>query len=185
MARQPPGGKTTYEAFLELPDHVVGEIVEGELHVSPRPGSLQARTKIVLCAELFVPFCRGKGGPGGWTILPEPEIRIAEQIVVPDLAGWRTERMPTLPETFIELAPDWICEVLSEGTAAFDRAKKMPVYARAGVKHAWLIDPVVKTLEVFRLEGSGWHLVATLTDERVRAEPFDAIELDLAALWSR
>ncbi|MFL5321809.1 MAG: Uma2 family endonuclease [Myxococcaceae bacterium] len=176
----------TYEDLLALPDHVIGEIVDGELHVSPRPATPHTRAASELGAELVGPFGRGKGGPGGWIILDEPELHIVGQIVVPDLAGWRRERMPEMPHApHIELAPDWACEVLSPSTEAFDRSKKMPVYARAGVKHLWLVRPEAKTLEVYRLEGAAWRVVETFTDDRVRAEPFDAIELDLASLWSR
>jgi Uma2 family endonuclease len=176
----------TYEDLLRLPDNVVGEIVDGELHVSPRPASLHSRAASRLGGELFGPFDKGKGGPGGWILLDEPELHLVGQIVVPDLAGWRRERMPEMPDAAaFELAPDWICEVLSPSTSAFDRAKKMPVYARAGVQHAWLVDPGPKTLEVFRLDGPGWRLLATYTEDKVRAEPFDAIELELASLWAR
>lgn len=186
MAGLPAKRKATYEDLLALPEHVVGEIVDGELHTSPRPASLHARAMSRIGFELIGPFDKGTGGPGGWIILDEPELHVVGQIVVPDLAGWRRERMPELPDaTAFELVPDWICEVLSPSTEAFDRSKKMPVYARAGVKHAWLVDPVVKTLEVFRLDGAGWRLLGTFTEERVRAEPFDALELELASLWAR
>jgi Uma2 family endonuclease len=134
------------------------------------------------------PFGFGRGGgPGGWIILLEPELHIVGQVMVPDLAGWRRERMPVMPETaFVELAPDWACEVISPATGALDRAKKVPHYARAGVRHLWLIDPTPKTLEIFRSDGEAWRLLATHAgDVKVRAEPFDAIELDLSVLWAR
>jgi Uma2 family endonuclease len=127
------------------------------------------------------------GGPGGWIVLDEPELHLHGDVLVPDLAGWRRERMPELPDAAaFELAPDWVCEVLSPSTAAVDRADKLPIYAREGVQHAWLLDPTAKTLEVLRLEGDAWRLLATWRDEAVvRAEPFDAFELDLAVLWAR
>lgn len=186
MAGMPAKRHATYEDLLALPEHVVGEIVNGELHVSPRPSSLHARASSELGAGLNGPFGQGNGGPGGWIILDEPELHLVGQILVPDLAGWRRERMPELPDApSFDLAPDWICEVLSPSTESFDRAKKLPAYAQAGVKHAWLVDPGPRTLEIFRLDGAGWRLVGTLTDDKVRAEPFDAIELNLAALWAR
>lgn len=176
----------TYQDLRALPEHKVGEIIDGELYVSPRPASLHARAASKLGSRLGGPFDDGIGGPGGWIILAEPELHLADQVVVPDLAGWCRERMPELPDApAFELAPDWICEVLSPSTEAFDRAKKMPNYAVAGVRHAWLVDPGPKTLEVFRLEGARWTVVRTYTEDRVRAEPFDAVEFDLSALWSR
>ena len=183
----------TYADVVALPDHLVGEIVDGELYASPRPASLHARASSVLAADLGSMFDRGRGGPGGWLILVEPELHIVGQVMVPDLAGWRRERMPEMPDTpFFELAPDWICEVVSPSTGKLDRVKKMPQYARASVRHSWLIDPLQKSLEVYRLSHfdsrASWELLATHSDEeKVRAEPFDAIELELelAALWAR
>ena len=117
----------------------------------------------------------------------ETELHLDEHILVPDLAGWRRERMPEMPDVpFFELAPDWICEVLSPSTAAFDRAEKMPIYAAHGVRHAWLIDPELQTLEVFALEGRRWLMLAVFrSDEVARIPPFDAIEFPLARLWAR
>src|SRR5258708_37333661 len=140
-----------------------------------------------LGGELYGPFDRGKGGPGGWVLLYEPELHLHGDVLVPDYAGWRRERMPNMPEAAaFELAPDWACEVLSPSTTATDRADKLPIYAREGVKHVWLVDPLAKTLEVLRLEAGGWLLVTVVAGVRgVRAEPFDAIELELGALWAR
>jgi len=130
---------------------------------------------------------RGRGGPGGWILLDEPELHLQADVLVPDLAGWRRERMPELPDAAaLDLAPDWICEVLSPSTAATDRAEKMPIYAREGVTNLWLVDPIARTLEVSRLEQGRWVLLGTWRDEaRVRVEPFAAFELDLAGLWAK
>lgn len=119
--------------------------------------------------------------------LDEPELHLHGDIVVPDLAGWRRERMPEIPEAAaFELAPDWICEVISSSTEAIDRSDKMPIYAREGVRFAWLVDPMTRTLEAFRLEGVRWMVLGTWRDEaKVRVEPFDAIELELVNLWAR
>jgi Uma2 family endonuclease len=177
----------TYADLVALPPHVVGEIIDGELIASPRPAILHARAASRLGMDLGGPFDRGKGGPGGWIILDEPELHIGEQVLVPDLAGWRRERMPEMPDAaYVELAPDWICEVLSPATAKIDRADKMPHYAAAGVRHLWLVDPVATTLEIYRLDGGGWRLVQTHAgEEAIRGEPFDAVELELGSLWSR
>jgi Uma2 family endonuclease len=141
-----------------------------------------------LGVELGGPFDRGKGGPGGWVILDEPELHLrGGHVLVPDLAGWRRERMPRVPleAAAFELAPDWVCEVLSPSTEAGDRADKMPIYAAERVAHAWLVDPVVRTLEVHRLDGETYRVVGVRRDAaRARAEPFDAIELELGALWA-
>lgn len=186
---QPARKPATYEDVLAVPDHQVAEIINGELVVSPRPSPPHARAASVLGDVLGGPFDRGAGGPGGWWILDEPELHLQGpgQPIVPDLAGWRTERMPALPETaHFSLAPDWVCEVLSPATAARDRADKMPIYAAAGVPHAWLVDPLLETLEIFVLRGSQWGLSVTYRGrQRVRAEPFDAVEIDLSPLWRR
>ncbi len=168
---------------------MVGQIVDGELIALPRPAVGHARVTSVLGATVGGPFDFGKGGPGGWWILDEPEVHLHEDVLVPDLAGWRRERLPlpTSPsEPFLTLAPDWVCEVLSPSTASLDRVKKKHIYAREGVSHLWLIDPLARTLEVLRREGDRWVEMGSFAGEvSVRAEPFDAIELDLAALWLR
>lgn len=176
----------TYEDLLRLPENVVGEIVDGELYASPRPAFIHALATSSLMGSLFG-FGRGAGGPGGWVILVEPELHIDGQVMVPDLAGWRRARMPEMPDVpFLDLAPDWACEVLSPSTAVFDRGRKLPHYAKAGVRHVWLVDAGLKSLEIYRSEGERLFVLATHSgDEKVRAEPFEAIELDLALLWAR
>lgn len=187
QAKQPPR-TATYEELAALPEHVVGEIIGGELYVQPRPATGHGNASSILGALLIPPFRLGKDGPGGWIILDEPELHVGQprEILVPDLAGWRRTRMPELPLVpAMKLAPDWVCEVLSPSTALKDRAKKLPVYAREGVGHVWLIDPVIKSLEVYRCQGTVWQLVATHgEDERVAVEPFEALELELALLWA-
>ncbi|EPX60884.1 hypothetical protein D187_001536 [Cystobacter fuscus DSM 2262] len=176
-----------YAALEKLPPNVLGEIVGGELYVSPRPAFPHARAASLLGSELTGPFDRGRGGPGGWLLLDAPELHLGQDIVVPDITGWRRQRMPEMPQVAaFTLAPDWVCEVLSPSTAALDRARKMAVYAREGVGHLWLVDPVLQTLEVYRREHGGWFVLGTHVGEaRVRAEPFEALELELGALWAR
>lgn len=180
-ARKP----ATYEDLLRLPDDKIGEIVDGELYASPRPSGAHAGSAFELGLDLGQAFQRGRGGPGGWLFLFEPELRLDGDTLVPDLAGWRRERLPKVPDTpAITLAPDWVCEILSPSTEKVDRTRKLPAYARHGVCHAWLINPLARTLEVYRREGTSWVLVASHADDAlVRAEPFDAIELDLLRLW--
>jgi Uma2 family endonuclease len=187
--------RATYADLEAAPPHKVAELIAGTLHLMPRPAPRHARASSRLGIEIGGPFDRGKGGPGGWVILDEPELHFPDptaegeiDALVPDLAGWRLERMPELPETaYFELAPDWICEVLSESTEKVDREEKMPLYAREGVRHAWLVDPIAQTLEVFILGvDRRWTHMATHRDNAlVRAAPFDAIALDLAVLWAK
>jgi Uma2 family endonuclease len=189
MSAQPSRRPATYEDLVALPEHVLGELIDGELVVSPRPAVPHAGAASALGGDLLGPFGSrggsGGSGPGGWIILFEPELHLVGQVLVPDLAGWRRERMPALPKAaFLELAPDWLVEVLSPTTARIDRTRKLPHYARARVHHVWLVDPEPQTLEVFRLDGDTYRLVMTAAGpEKVRAEPFDAVELDLAHWW--
>jgi hypothetical protein len=181
-----PSRPATYADIEALPANVVGEILGGILHVHPRPALPHAVAASALSGELGPPFQRGRGGPGGWIILYEPELHLIEDVVVPDLAGWRRERVPDLTKAYSTVAPDWICEVLSDSTEAVDRAKKIPIFARDAVAHVWLVDPIVQTVEVFRLDGDSYRLVTThCGDAKARIEPFDAIEIELAALWAR
>ncbi len=186
MAADAAKRRATYQDVLDAPDHVVAEVVDGELRLSPRPRSIHARAASRLGAALDGPFDRGLSGPGGWILLDEPELQLPD-IVVPDIGGWRRSRMPEMPdEPYFTLAPDWICEVLSPSTEDFDRTDKLPVYAKAGVIHAWLVDPAIRTLEVFRLDGGGWRLLGVWKgDSKVRAEPFTELELELELLWQR
>ena len=178
--------KATYDDLLQVPEHLVAEIVNGRLVTHPRPRPRHARASSSLGDELVSPFDKGRGGPGGWWILDEPELHLNEDVLVPDLAGWRRERMPTLPETaWFELPPDWICEVLSPNTARMDRVEKLPKYAASGVSHAWLIDPDIRTQEAYENRDGKWLLLGALeNDDRVRIAPFDAIEIELSLLWA-
>lgn len=175
----------TYQDVLDAPEYQVAEIIAGQLRLSPRPGVPATEVASALFGELRPPFGRGRGGPGGWVIVFEPECHIADDVLVPDLAGWRRERLPSLPDSAaFTVTPDWVCEVLSKSTERIDRTEKMERYRATGVKHLWLVHPRMKTVEVYRLVDEHWLQVAVYKDsECVRAEPFGAIELDLASLW--
>ena len=177
--------RATYDDVLNAPENKVAEILDGELFLSPRPALRHARASSKLGALLDGPFDRGRGGPGGWLLLDEPELHLRDHVVVPDLAGWRRERLPELPDApWLGLAPDWVCEVLSPSTARIDRSRKLKIYADAGVGHAWLLDPIERTLEVLRLREGAWTIVTVLAgSEPCRVEPFDVVELELGALW--
>lgn len=176
-----------YDDILALPEHLVGEILLGELHTHPRPAPRHARAYSALGYLIGGPFDGEIGGPGGWWIIDEPELHLGPDILVPDLAGWRRERMPALPETaWLELAPDWACEILSPSTVRVDRAVKMPLYAREQVGHVWLVDPTVRTLEVYALQDDRhWLLLDNLKDDDdVRQPPFEAVAFSLEGLWA-
>ena len=183
-----PKRRATYADLMEVPDTKVAEIIDGELIVSPRPASPHAYAASVIGGDIQGPFHRDPGAPpmpGGWWLLLEPEIHFAADVLVPDWAGWQRERMPFFPRVpFFTQAPDWVCEVVSPSTGRIDRSRKMRVYAREGVGHLWLVDPLTQTLEVYRLEARRWTVAAVYGgDDVVRAEPFAAIELALARWW--
>lgn len=175
----------TYQDVLDAPPNMVAEIVRGSLHLHPRPASPHARASSTLGMEIGAPFDRGRSGPGGWWIIDEPELHLGDDVLVPDLAGWRRERMPTYPDApFFTLAPDWVCEVLSPSTRRLDIAEKRDAYGREGVTHLWFVDPVARLLEAFALRDGAWTLLGTLADDAsVRLAPFDAVEWPLSSLW--
>jgi Uma2 family endonuclease len=191
--------RATYADLEAVPSNMVAELIGGRLHVMPRPAPRHANTSSELGVELGSMFgAHGprRGGPGGWWILDEPELHLPDpaapgeiEAVVPDLGGWRRERLQALPEeAYFTLAPDWVCEILSKSTEDVDRNEKMPIYAREGVRHAWLIDPIAETLEVYTLGATRrWRSrpVVHRGAARVRVEPFEAIEIELSVLWAR
>lgn len=181
-----PQHKTaTYADIEALPAHTTGEIAYGVLHTHPRPTPRHANAAIELQTEINSPFRRGRGGPGGWIFLPEPELHLGEHVIVPDIAGWRRERLPTLPKTaWIEVAPDWVCEILSPSTQRFDRTDKLAIYAAFQVGHCWYLDPQLQTLEDFARQGDKWLLSATFKDaDPVSAPPFEVHTFALDVLW--
>lgn len=184
MGSDPARRVATWDDLLDVPEGYIGEIVAGEVQVHPRPGAPHAESASDLGMLLGAPFRFGIGGPGGWVILDEPRIALAEDIRVPDLAGWRVERYVRPEKGPYTVVPAWVCEVLSPGTATLDRTEKLPLYARCGVTFLWLLDPVGCSLEAFRLEGESYVLFLTARGKRsLRVAPFDAIELDLGLLW--
>lgn len=178
-------------AFHSVPETRIAEILDGELFTQARPAPPHSRAGSRLNMTLGGPFDLGSGGPGGWVILYEPELWLGPgpDIVVPDLAGWRRERMPNplsdgVTDAHYDLGPDWVCEIVSPSTEGVDRGKKRRIYRQAGVRHLWLLSPDSRTLEVYRLEDGAWREVETYGGEmKIRAEPFDAVELDLALVW--
>lgn len=182
LARRP----ATYADLEALPAHVVGEIVNGTLYAQPRPTPRHGKAAGKLFARLDGFFDDGSRF-SGWIFLIEPELHLGAHSIVPDIAGWRAERLTPFPEAaFIETPPDWVCEVLSPSTARLDRAEKLPIYASFGVGHAWYVDPLAKTLEVFELTGDKWTIAATFKDaDPVTAPPFEAHTFPLDVLWPK
>lgn len=174
-----------YEDILNLPEHLVGEIINGRLNVQPRPSPKHTLASSALGIEIGTLFHGRFGGEDGWWIIDEPELHMGGHILVPDLAGWRKQRMPKLPETaWFETVPDWICEILSPSTAKIDRSEKMPIYAGLGVSFLWLIDPILQTMEVYQLLDGHWSLLQTLKDaDQVTAPPFATHTFLLSNLW--
>jgi Uma2 family endonuclease len=175
----------TYQDVLDAPPHMVAELIGGALHPHPRPSPRHATASSHLGGELYGPFDKGSGGPGGWWILDEPELHLGADVLVPDLAGWRRERMPAPPEgAAFTQAPDWVCEILSPATGKLDRTEKRDRYGAASIGHLWLVDPEARTLEAFVLRDGAWVLSASLKDDdEVRLAPFDAVAFSLTALW--
>jgi Uma2 family endonuclease len=183
---EPAKREATYEDLFDISQNMTGEIIHGELVVTPRPSRRHVYTSSALGGKLMPPYQFGEGnGPGGWIIIIEPEIGLGRDILVPDLAGWKRERFPISEDhNWISVAPDWVCEVLSPGTAKTDKTDKMPIYAQYEIPYLWFIDPIAKTMDVFRLESGKWVVVGLFVEsDKIRVAPFPEAEIDLGALW--
>jgi Uma2 family endonuclease len=184
LARRTP----LYEQLESLPEGLTGEIINGQLRAQPRPAWPHALAGSRLGTDIEGPYGRGRGGPGGWWIVFEPEVHFVldTEVTVPDIAGWRKERMPNPPEGHkIQVVPDWVCEIFSPSTKSTDREEKMPLYAHYGVHFAWLGDPKTHTLEAYELAGHKWRPLGLFRDDdQVAVAPFDAIVIRLAELWA-
>ena len=181
----PAPRRATYADLEAVPETMVGEIIDGVLETHPRPHPKHALAAYHLGGELRDPYGRGRGGPGGWVFVPEPELHLGAEVVVPDIAGWRSEQFPhDAEQPFIDVAPHWVCEVLSPSTSRRDRGPKRRIYATAGVRYLWLLDPTAGILEAFGLAGEQWLLLATIQrGEDVSVAPFDAVGFPLDDLF--
>lgn len=169
-----------------LPEHLVGEIIEGVLYTSPRPRAVHSNIESLLVGDLNGPFQRGHGGPGGWWILVEPGVELPGAAeIVPDLAGWQRRRLPELPtEAPIRVVPDWVCEILSPSTRRHDQVVKRPFYARSGVSFLWEIDTETRTLTTAKLVDGHWLELGVYTEaDTIRAEPFADVALSMQDWW--
>ena len=178
----------TYEDVLNAPPHMIAEVADGKLYLHSMPAPLHANAISAICALIGCPFHRGTEGPGGWWIINKPEVHLGadgEDILGPDVAGWRRENMSGIPDAaYFSVVPDWVCEVLSPSTRSFDLGAKRTIYAREQVRHLWLVDPDARTLEAFELRKGQWILTDTLVDTgSVSLPPFDAISFPLEELW--
>jgi Uma2 family endonuclease len=178
--------RATYEDVVALPEHVTGEIINGQLYTQPRPGGPHTFVTSELGAEINGAFGRARGGPGGWFILDEPELHLGEDVLVPDIAGWKRERLPVEARTgsFFTVVPDWVCEVLSPGTARRDREVKAPSYAGHGIDHFWLVDPVIGHIDAFARREEGWLWLGSWSEDDAKIPTFDAVGLELRAIWA-
>lgn len=176
-----------YPQLEALPEHLRGELINGRLVATPRPSGRHAIASAGLGMDIGSAYQRGRGGPGGWWILDEPELHLERDrlVVIPDLAGWRRERMPVPPADHrFTVVPDWVCEVLSPTTARRDRAEKMPLYARYAVEWLWLVDPLTQVLESYQRHQGQWLQLANYAGEaECRIPPFTEMVIELAALW--
>jgi len=181
-----PVSRATYEDVLTAPDDKIAEIAAGELYLTPRPAARHARIASALTSDLHDAFDHGRSGPGGWWVLFEPELHLDGNVLVPDIAAWRRSRMASLPDAaWFDIPPDWVCEILSASTEVFDRRRKLPLYAAAGIPHLWIVDPEAQRLEAYSGDRGGWVRSGTFAGAAtISAEPFDAIAIALGRLWA-
>lgn len=185
ISKQSDRKRATYQDVLDAPPHKVAEVIDGVLYTMPRPAVPHSIARSTLGWLIGGAFGHSRGGPGGWWIVNEPELHLGEDIVVPDIAGWRREHVPSYPKgAYWDIAPNWLCEVLSPSTRRIDLGPKRAIYAREQVEHMWLVDPAARSLETFELRGGHWRLLATLTEnQQVSQPPFKAVSFRLGDLW--
>jgi Uma2 family endonuclease len=177
--------RATYDDIVKLPDFKIGELVDGELYATPRPALRHARLAVNLIIELGTRYDQSRVGPKGWHLLFEPEVHLGDDVFVPDLAGWRMERLASIPDSaWAETAPDWVCEILSPSTDSYDRTVKLPAYARYGVPYAWIVDPVSRTIDSWVRDCGEWRTTGTWpAASPILAPPFDTVAIDLSLIW--
>lgn len=184
---KPQRQSNLYDDLLDLPDSVTGEILAGQLYAHPQPGGKHVLVASNLVVEIGGPYHRGRGGPGSWWILQEPEVHLSmnDEVVVPDVAGWQKERLPEIPDSNkFTVLPDWVCEILSPSTSSIDREIKKPLYAQYGVRYLWLVSPEDKELEAFKLIDGDWKTQGMFdASDHVAVEPFDSAAFRLRDLF--
>lgn len=180
-----PTRQATYQDVLDAPPNMVAQIIDGDLHLMPRPSWLHVKANGRLYSALERRFSCDGEGPGEWEILSEPEIHLREDVLVPDIAGWRAENFfprPGIP--WLDCAPDWVCEVLSPSTREHDLGSKSEIYARDGVSLLWFVDPEARTLLAYALTRKKWVQISTVSGEDiVSVPPFETLNIPLSRLW--
>jgi Uma2 family endonuclease len=185
---EPARKHATSADLLELPEGSRAELIGGAIVHLPPPLPEHGRSQRTIGRFIGGPFDddHGRGGPGGWWILPEVEVQLGSEIVRPDIVGWRRERLPS-PWGMrpIGVVPDWICEALSPSNERHDRVYKANLYAESGVAFYWIVDPSERILEAFELASGGWiRIGAWGSGETARVRPFDAVELEMDRLFA-
>jgi hypothetical protein len=182
---QPAKRAATYADLVAASDLLIAEIIFGRL-VTHRRGDIHHNGTLDLLMHALAPVIWNKSRhPQSWICLRRVEVHVGPHVVVPDVAGWRRRRLTPFPEAdWIDIAPDWACEVLSPETAVRDRGEKRVVYAKAGVRHLWLVDPALKTLEAFECRSGKWVLLDVFRDDAcVAVAPFVDVAFSLSPLW--
>ncbi len=182
---RPSEREATYQDVLDAPPSMVAQLIHGKLYTMPRPAPPHVHAQFLLANEIHSHFWFGGGSVGGWRIYNEPEVHFGKDVLVPDIAGWRYERMTALPKTaYFPISPDWVCEVLSESTKRFDLGEKRDIYAEHGVGYLWLVDPIVRQLDAFSLRNAEWELIDTLVgDTDACLPPFEEVTFNLGPIW--
>lgn len=185
---QPADRVATYADLMALPEDQRAEILNGVLETAPSPLPRHSRAQRAIGSFIGRPYDDddGRGGPGGWWILLETDVQLSPTNVVrPDLAGWKRDRLPEPWDVRpIEVVPDWVCEVLSPSNASTDRVMKRRLYAQHGVAFYWLVDPEARTLEALELRGESWLEAGSWGDgDTARVPPFDEVELEVSRLF--
>jgi Uma2 family endonuclease len=186
LVSDPAKRLATYADLLVLPGDERGEVIGGEIVVQPSPTPAHQSTIAEIYAELRNPFQRGRGGPGGWWLIPDVDVEFGvHDILRPDISGWRRDRVPGFPaERPVRHRPDWLCEGLSPRTALHDQGDKRAIYQSAGVPWYWLVDPLNRTLSVLRLVPDGYVVDQVAGDQGIVAlPPFEAVTIDLASVF--
>ena len=188
-----PSRKATYQDVLDAPENMVAQLIDGELYLHARPVDPHVRAGMKLCFQIELRYggnlendSEGEGdGSEEWAIMPEQELRLGKDVLVPDIAGWRVSKYPrNRANSFSEVVPNWVCEVLSPTTRNFDLGRKSDIYAREGVSHLWIVDPKARTLQASELSAGKWFPISTLSDsDRVSVPPFEKLNFSLSRLW--
>jgi len=181
-----PAGTATYQDILDAPDDMRAEVVNGELHLLPRAAPRHQRFSFLFGNALETSLRDRKSGHSGWVFIPDTNVHLSDHdICGPDIAGWRVETMPDVPETaHITIRPDWVCEIISPSSERLDRHDKFAMYANFGIPYYWIVDHRNRLVEAYALEQGRWVAIGVgSNDDAISFAPFDTIGLELGRLW--